>query len=158
MKVSVELNLRNLLRWFLALVLVWAALSKIANLHEFYLNIAAYQLPLPDALLRLTAIVLPWLELLCGGLLCLGGVTRRAALFWTALLFAIFVLATGQAWVRGLDISCGCLKLDFLGDGALAKFLESVKFAFFRALFLLAASLYVFRSAPATAHPTTGPT
>ena len=49
----------------------------------------------------------------------------------------VFVIATGQAWARGLEISCGCLKLGFLSEGA-AKTFESVGFAFFRALLLLA--------------------
>ncbi len=89
--------------------------------------------------------VLPWLELLCG-LLLVTGSARRAALVWTAVMFGAFVLATGQAWVRGLDISCGCFKLAFLGDGALAKFVESVKFACVRAVFLLGASLYLLRA------------
>ena len=133
------------LRWLLAAILVWAALAKIANLHEFYAAILAYQMPVPNPLARSVAMVLPWLELLCG-LLLLAGSARRAALVWTALMFGVFVLATGQAWVRGLDISCGCFKLAFLGDGALAKFVESVKFACVRAVLLLGASLYLLRA------------
>ena len=146
MKVTLEFDFKTFLRWLLAVVLVWAAVSKIANLHEFFLNLLAYQLPLPEALVRLVAMVLPWLELLCGGLL-IAGKARRAALTWTAVLFVVFVLATGQAWARGLNISCGCFKLDFLGDGALATFLESVKFAFFRAGLLLWAAVVLLRDA-----------
>jgi putative oxidoreductase len=138
-----KLDLRTLLRWLLAVILVWAALSKIANLNDFYLNISAYRLSLPDGLLRLTTMVLPWLELLCGVLL-VGGAVRRAALIWTAVLFAVFVIATGQAWVRGLEISCGCMKLDFLGASA-GKVLESVWFAFLRALVLFAATVFLLR-------------
>src|SRR5258706_3787934 len=133
------------LRWLLAAILIWASLSKIANLHEFYAAILAYRMPLLNPLARWVAMVLPWLELLCG-LLLMAGSARRAALVWTALMFGAFVLATGQAWVRGLDISCGCFKLAFLGDGALAKFVESVKFACVRAVLLLGASLYLLRS------------
>lgn len=39
MRIAFEFNLRTVLRWVLAVVLVWAALSKIANLNEFYLSI-----------------------------------------------------------------------------------------------------------------------
>jgi putative oxidoreductase len=146
MKITCEFDLRTALRWLLAALLVWAALSKIANPQEFHGDLAAYQLPLPDALVRLAAMVLPWLELLCG-ISLVAGTARRAALLWTIILFGVFVLATGQAWARGLEISCGCFKLDFLGAGA-AKLFESVKFAFFRALLLLAAAIYVWREAP----------
>lgn len=143
MKVAFEFDFKSVVRWILAILLVWAALSKIANLNEFHAGLAAYQLPLPDALVRLTAIVLPWLELLCGMLLFVGGL-RRAALAWAIVLFAVFVIATGQAWARGLDISCGCFKLDFLSENSRRMF-ESVGFALFRALLLLTGAIYVWR-------------
>jgi len=146
MRIARELTWRMVLRWVLAVVLVWAALSKIANLNEFYLNIRLYQLPAPDPLVRVVAMVLPWLELLCG-ILLIGGTARRAALLWVMILFAGFVVATGQAWARGLDISCGCFKLDFLSEDT-AKFFESVKFAFFRAVLLLTGAGYVWRTKP----------
>lgn len=143
MKVSFEIHPKLVLRWVLAALLIWAALSKIANLNEFHLNIALYRLPLPDAWLRLAAMVMPWLELLCG-ILMIAGTARRAALFWTMILFASFVVATGQAWARGLNINCGCFNLDFLGD-EFAGIFETVKFAFFRALLLFLAALYLWR-------------
>ena len=76
MKVTLDFDLKTAVRWLLAVLLVWAALSKIANLNEFHASIVAYQLPLPNGLLRLTAMVLPWLELLCGILLVVGGAKR----------------------------------------------------------------------------------
>jgi len=145
MKVALEFDLKGVLRWVLAILLMWAALGKIANLQDFHANLAAYKLPLPEALLRLAVTVVPWLELLCAILLVTGGL-RRAALLWATLLCAVFVLATGQAWARGLEISCGCFKLDFLGNGAAKHVLESVPFAFGRALVLLAAAFYLFRA------------
>jgi putative oxidoreductase len=149
-KVTFDLNFKSAIRWLLAVLLIWAALSKIANLHEFHAGLLSYQLPLPNVLLQFTAIVLPWLEFICGVLLIIGG-ARRTALLWTAGLFAVFVLATGQAWVRGLDISCGCFNLAILGldhhrGPGLAKLVESVSFAFFRALLLLAGTIYLLRN------------
>jgi putative oxidoreductase len=145
-----ESRLKKLVRWTLGALLVWAALSKIANLQDFYINIAAYQLPLPGALLRLAAMTLPWLELLCG-LLLLAGVWTRAALVWAMVLFGVFVLATGQAWARGLQISCGCFNLgafglDTPGSKAFVEWVESVGFAFGRAVLLLLGAVYVFRA------------
>jgi hypothetical protein len=46
-----------------------------------------------------------------------------------------------------LSISCGCLDLSLFGldsHGAVGKFLESVAFAFFRALVLLAAAIWLW--------------
>jgi len=143
-------KLKTLLRWILGVLLVWAALSKLANLQDFYISIAAYQLPLPGVALRLAAMILPWLELLCG-LLLLGRIWTRAALVWSLVMFGVFVIATGQAWARGLDISCGCFNLRAFGLDAgtgksFIKFVESVGFAFFRALLLFLGAVYLFRS------------
>jgi putative oxidoreductase len=138
MKVELELNLRAVLRWVLGLLLVWASLGKLANLQEFYGTLSGYGLPLPGALLRVTAVTLPWLELVCG-LLLVSNCWTRAALSWTAVLFAVFAVATGQAWMRGLHISCGCLDLRLIGisDGsAAALFIDSLGFAMLRALAL----------------------
>lgn len=152
MKDAHEPKLRIMVRWLLGALLVFASLSKIANLHEFYISIAAYQLPLPGAWLRLSAMILPWLELLCG-LLLLGAVWTRAALVWVLVMFGVFVLATGQAWARGLDISCGCFNLGAFGfdpasGKSFVKFIESVGFAFFRALLLFLGAVYVCRFRP----------
>jgi hypothetical protein len=66
----------------------------------------------------------------------------------TALL-TLFVLATGQAWARGLDIACGCFDLTVLGlpknVPSVAHFLESVAFAFFRNLVLTALAVFLLR-------------
>ncbi len=150
-------RLKTIIRWLLGALLVWASLSKIANLHEFYISIAAYRLPLPGALLRLTAMILPWLELLCG-LLLLARVWTHAALVWALVMFAVFVLATGQAWARGLEISCGCFNLSAFGldpasGKSFVKFIESVGFAFFRALLLFIGAAYVFRSTAEVRQP-----
>lgn len=157
MKVTLDLGFRNIVRWLVGIIFVWAAISKLANLQDFYTTLVAYELPLPDVLLRLTAITLPWLELFCG-LLLLASAWCRVALSWIVLLALIFAACTAQAWARGLHISCGCLNLGMIGLGGpensqVAAFLESVKFAFFRAIVLLLASLYLIRGT-AAANPT----
>jgi hypothetical protein len=141
-----------LLRWLLAIALVWAALGKLANPHEFYTAILAYQLPLSPAITRTAAIVLPWLELLTG-LLLAANLRRDAALIWALALFSAFTIATAQAWLRGLNISCGCLDLRIIGiqpGSSLAHTLETPAFAAIRAaLFTAAAFSLLRRKAPA---------
>ena len=73
----------------------------------------------------------------------------RATLLWLLILCTLFLIATGQAWARGLEISCGCMNLDFLqlsgmGNGTV-KLLESAPFAFGRALLLTAGCAYLLR-------------
>jgi len=145
----------TLLRWVLGGLLLWAALSKLANLQEFFGGLSGYRLPIPPDLLKFVAVVLPWLELFCG-LMLLAQVQLRAALLWAALLFGVFAIATGQAWARGFTISCGCLNFDFLGlEGtSFGGFLESAGFACVRASLLCIAAIYLLRTlAPAEPAP-----
>lgn len=129
------------LRCFIALLLLWASVSKLSNPTEFLGSIYAYELGLPKTFLKITAIVLPWVELLCG-LTLLAKVWTETALATSLALFSVFVLATGQAWARGLKISCGCFDFGILGldkdHSPVVKFLESPGFAFIRNLALCA--------------------
>jgi uncharacterized membrane protein YphA (DoxX/SURF4 family) len=137
----------TVLRWLLGAVLVWAALGKVANPQEFFTALRGYHLPLPAWCLHATAAVLPWLELLCG-LLLLANLRTRAAAAWAVILLAIFALATGQAWARGLDLDCGCLNLHWLGiepGSPQEKWLGSAPVACVRALVLLGVGIVVLR-------------
>src|SRR5262245_48546616 len=141
-------NVFTLIRWLLGVLLLWAAVSKLGNATEFLGNVYAYRLPLSRALLQLMAVVLPWVELLCG-LMLLANYWIESALVCTLGLMVIFLLATGQAWLRGLNISCGCFDLNIFGLGThypgLVKLLESVGFAFFRNLALTAVTVLLLR-------------
>lgn len=148
MKVSFELNPSTVGRLLLGLILVWAGLGKLANLQEFYASLLGYRLPLPGVLLRAVAALLPWIELL-SGLLLVANLRLRAGLVWAVLLFAVFAICTGQAWLRGLEVACGCLNLRFLGvapGSETATWLESVKFAFLRSLVLGSLAVHCLRT------------
>ena len=135
------------LRWLFGALMLWAAVSKLANPTEFLSSIYAYETPLPRPLLQLAAVVLPWLELLCG-LLLIANVWSETALATMIGLLAVFLVATGQAWARGLDISCGCFNLEVFGanpSSKLLKFIESASFAFFRNLVLVSLAVLLLR-------------
>ena len=127
------------LRWLLGIVFIWAALGKMVGPQDFLVNLFDYRLPLPDFYLRFAAVTLPWLELVCG-LSLLTGFWPESTLGVILLLLAVFLAATGQAWVRGLEIDCGCF------GTAIEKntFFGTVQFAFFRNLVLVAISVYLF--------------
>jgi putative oxidoreductase len=134
----------RIIRFVLGVLLLWAAIGKLADLQAFYVSILAYQLPLPGVLPKSAAVILPWVELLCGLLLVQQSKWDTAALALAGGLFALFTLATAQAWLRGLDISCGCFDLDLIGLSPIA-FLDSTGFAFFRALVLFNLSAGILR-------------
>jgi putative oxidoreductase len=145
MKASFEGRLCLILRWTLGVVFIWAAISKLTDPLGFFMDLLGYRLPLPDSLLRVVAATLPWLECLLG-LLLLAGLWLRWAICGVLLLCSAFVLCTGQAWVRGLDFSCGCLDLSFLGlDKNESRFFESAAFACLRAIVMLATAFYLLR-------------
>lgn len=101
-----------LLRLGLGGTFLYAGFVKIAAAPEFAADIQHYEiLPWPDTAILL-AIYLPWLELVSGvavilrrfylgGLASLGG------------LALIFIAALASAWLRGLDIYCGCFGRDY---------------------------------------------
>jgi len=123
--------------------MLWASVSKLSDPIGFLASIHSYQLPLPSGLARTIAIVLPWFELLCGALLVIGFWTEAARRALIGLLVA-FTAVTGQAWLRGLELSCGCFELDFI-DPRYLRIIESAGFSFCRNLVLLAACGYLLR-------------
>lgn len=140
------------IRLAFAILFLWSAVSKLANPGTFLGSVYGYEVPLPRYWLQLVAVVLPWVELICG-LLLLIRVWTDAAWLCVAGLMAVFVAATGQAWARGLKISCGCFDLKLLGlspEAPPARFLESVGFAFFRNLLLFALAFVMLRWFPRT--------
>ncbi len=85
---------------------IWAGLLKILDPLEFAQNIANYRVFSRDLSL-LAAIVLPWLEVLCGALLIFGIFRSASSLLLSGLLAAFLVLITVTIF-RGLDVDCGC--------------------------------------------------
>jgi len=123
-------------RWLLGALLIWAGAAKLAAPRLFFLALLDYRLPAPDTALRLIAVTLPWIELLCGLALCIDRWAETVRPLAAALCGA-FVVATGQAWLRGLEISCGCFGAKETGVWA------TPAVAFFRALLLLSLALWL---------------
>ena len=95
-----------------AAILLWAGLSKAFDGQGSILAVDAYEV-LPDALVRVVAALLPWIEIGVAVLLVLGLFVRFAGIA-TAGLAGVFIVALAQARARGLAIDCGC----FGGGGA----------------------------------------
>lgn len=93
-------------RLILGVVFIYASIDKILHPAAFAVAVYNYQI-LPDALINLTAIILPWLELLLGIFLVLG-VCLPGVVFLSNMLLATFFGALVFNLARGLDINCGC--------------------------------------------------
>lgn len=128
-------------RLILGALFVWAGVTKIANPHEFAIAISNYQI-LPDYMVNLVAVWLPWAEVLCGTLLICGFWVDGSLIVINTLLIA-FMAALVSNWVRGIDVDCGCFStaagggssnyfLDIARDGALLGMGLRILYARFR--------------------------
>lgn len=122
------------LRLALGLLFVFSGASKAWDPSAFAGDIANYRLT-PWALTAAAALYLPWLEIVAGaGLLFCR--TRGGALLILSALLVVFCGALASAWLRNLNIHCGC----FGGGGS------GVSLALARNLVLLAACAIIARA------------
>lgn len=90
----------------LGLFFVVAALPKMADPPSFAHMIYNYRI-LPGPLVNLSALVLPWAELLMGlALVC--GIWRRSVALLVGALLVVFIVAISVNLLRGNAIDCGC--------------------------------------------------
>jgi uncharacterized membrane protein YphA (DoxX/SURF4 family) len=132
------------LRLSLGIVFLYAGYDKTIHPHAFANAVSNYQI-LPGPLVNLTALILPWLELLIG--LCL------VAAFWlpgaTAIstgLLTIFVGALLFNLARGLDIRCGCFSTEAT-EGPINYWTVARDLSFLAASFYLTCGILFQRSA-----------
>jgi uncharacterized membrane protein YphA (DoxX/SURF4 family) len=97
-------------RLILGGVFVFASVDKILHPAAFAEAVYNYQI-LPDNLINLTAIVLPWLELVLGSLLIIG-VWMPGTVIISNLLLLTFIGVLVYNTSRGLDIHCGCFSTE----------------------------------------------
>jgi uncharacterized membrane protein YphA (DoxX/SURF4 family) len=87
---------------------VYASFYKIIDPGAFAKSIWYYHL-VPGKWINLMAIVLPWLEIVCGLALIVGFWHRGAAL-WSNIMLLVFIAALSSTIVRGISIDCGCFR------------------------------------------------
>ena len=87
-------------------IFIYAAVGKIADPVDFAGDIDNYQI-LPDFLLNISALTLPWIELLCG-IFLIAGIRLKANSIIASGLLAVFIIAVLLAMAQGLSIDCGC--------------------------------------------------
>ncbi|HTY41706.1 MAG TPA: MauE/DoxX family redox-associated membrane protein [Thermoanaerobaculia bacterium] len=93
-------------QFVLAAVFVVAGFGKIADPPGFAHEIHNYQL-VPGVAVNAMAIVLPWIEVVCG-LALFFGLARRSSARILGLLLIVFVIAISINLARGRPVDCGC--------------------------------------------------
>lgn len=128
--------IKRVIRLTLGALFLWAGSAKLVHPAGFFVDLLGYGIPFPEFLLRMVAVAMPWLEVLCGLSLLLNwwGETVRPVV---SALCLIFVLMLGQAVIRGLSLNCGCF-----GDVG-PMWLKRPDVALVRAMLLLLASAWI---------------
>lgn len=128
-------------RLVLGLIFIIASVDKIADAGSFAKSIQNYDI-MPIAVINIVALVLPWLELICG-LFLVFGVRLRASSALIAGMLVVFIVAIFiAAEIKGLDIGCGCFSQS--GEGTKVgwnKIVENI------GLLCLAAQIFFFPNA-----------
>lgn len=93
-------------RIFLGGIFLYSGYTKIENPLQFAAAVEGYQLLSPGLVLWVVKI-LPWLEIVLGGVLLLGFKIRYTAALAASLLlfFTLIMLAT---YLQGIETDCGC--------------------------------------------------
>jgi putative oxidoreductase len=117
---------RWLLRFSVAALFLFAAISKLVDPSLFAQQIANYQLT-PWPVTALLSVFLPALEL-CVGICLLVGRWESGALVWVAAMLTIFSAALLSAIVRGLSIDCGCFGRSVENTGTLWPLIRNLAF------------------------------
>ncbi|MBW2605506.1 MAG: DoxX family membrane protein [Deltaproteobacteria bacterium] len=93
-------------RLILGVIFIYAGYDKILHPKAFAEVVYNYQI-LPDGLINVTAIFLPWLEMLMGVFLMVG-FWMPGTIIWCNILLVVYIGALWFNLARGLDVNCGC--------------------------------------------------
>jgi len=93
----------------LGVIFVIASLPKIADPPSFAHMIYNYKI-VPFGLINAMALIMPWLELLCGFALIFG-IWKGTARTIVAAMLVVFIAAISINLIRGHAIDCGCFNV-----------------------------------------------
>lgn len=94
-------------------IFLWSGIAKMKDILSFAEAVRNFRL-VGDPVAPALAHFLPWLEVFAGLAVMWDRFRAGAAAILTLLLLG-FTLAVASAWIRGLDLSCGC----FGGTGSM---------------------------------------
>lgn len=126
-------------RFTLGGVLFLAGYLKVGKTDISQMAVRSYEL-LPIPIANFLGLTLPFFEVVIGLLLILGAATRVVAVLG-GFTMLIFIIAIAQAWVRGLNIDCGCFGGGGSVDPGQTRYLQEI----LRDAGLVAMALFLIR-------------
>jgi len=113
-------------------ILIAASIDKIQHPYPFAEIVENYRV-LGEGLSRWIAVWIPYLEAITGCFLILG-IWLETTVIMNAVLMSLFWILVTQAFIRGLDIRCGCFFVEGESKIGILKILENTLFAGFAGL------------------------
>jgi uncharacterized membrane protein YphA (DoxX/SURF4 family) len=116
----------HITRIILAFVFIYASIDKIIHPQAFAQAVFNHQV-LPETLINIIAIVLPWMELGLG-ICLLFNVWMNGVSLLTAILMLVFMSTITFNLLRGLDVGCGCFSTSAEGSMNSLTFIRDLIF------------------------------
>ena len=129
------------LRLFLGCTFIFASFHKIVSPDEFATILYGYAV-FPHQIINVLAIVLPFVEFVCG-ITLITGLLKRSGLLLINAMLAGFIFLISFNLIRGHEFDCGCFSVAAQG-GSLPLF-----YTLIRDVLLLAAGLFVWKKTAA---------
>jgi uncharacterized membrane protein YphA (DoxX/SURF4 family) len=99
-------KLALVLSWIFGGLFIFAGWQKVQDPTQFLTSIRGFHL-VPDPYAAWLALSLPWMEIFAGLAVVTGFLRRGGLLLLNASLVA-FIVALLSAWIRGINVECGC--------------------------------------------------
>lgn len=116
---------------------IYASIDKIVHPHAFAKIIYNYKI-LPDVLIYVVALILPWVEIFAG-LSMVSGIFRRTGAIIVGGMLLVFIIAISFNLIRGLNFDCGCFSTVATENGS-----DPVGLLFRDILLLIPAAILIF--------------
>jgi len=95
-----------LFRFIIGGIFIYASIHKLKDPYAFAQIVYSYNI-LPNNLVNAFALILPWLEIICGFFLMIG-FFRQGSILIINFLLVLFAIGIGINLYRGTSDSCGC--------------------------------------------------
>ncbi|WP_321492443.1 MauE/DoxX family redox-associated membrane protein [uncultured Desulfobacter sp.] len=125
------------LRLFLGCTFIFASWHKIVSPDQFAVILYGYAV-FPYQIINVLAIVIPFVEFVCG-ICVITGVLKRSGLLLINIMLFCFIILISFNLIRGHEFDCGCFSL---GN---TKGIWSSVWLLVRDLGMLGAGIYLFR-------------
>jgi len=114
-----------IVRLTIGVIFIYASIDKIGAPAQFARIVYNYHF-LPGSLINFFALVMPWIEIICG-ILLIAGIYKEGSILILDLMIIAFIIAIGVNLFRGINLECGCFSVSSKAkDSALDLLLRDI--------------------------------